>query len=187
MPLAKRKKGEKAALPEGVMARVQLAPFRVAQAGIRTAEVGYAPLAETLTTVGNVAFDERRLATHLLEGPGQVAGREAPRQLHRAGRRGGRDAGRALQPRAVPGDPGAAHRPGGRARTRPAADRRWAARCWATGEELVQPRRREAQALGDHPGPDRRDPPARARPTSRSRSSRRSAAHVVKKNVVEGQ
>lgn len=62
MPLSKRKKGEKEVLPEGVTARVQLAPFRIAQAGIRTAEVVYAPLAETVTTVGYVTFDERRLA-----------------------------------------------------------------------------------------------------------------------------
>jgi Cu(I)/Ag(I) efflux system membrane fusion protein len=53
MPLAKRKKGEKATLPEGVLSRVQLAAFRVKQAGIETAEVGFAPLTETLTTVGN--------------------------------------------------------------------------------------------------------------------------------------
>src|SRR5262249_36622742 len=63
MPLAKRKKGEKATLAEGVLSRVQLAPFRVQQAGIQTSEVGFAPLMETLTTVGNVGFDERRLAT----------------------------------------------------------------------------------------------------------------------------
>ena len=62
MPLAKRKKGEKAALPAGVVARVQLAPMQVQQAGIQTAEVVYAPLTETLTTVGYVEFDERRLA-----------------------------------------------------------------------------------------------------------------------------
>jgi Cu(I)/Ag(I) efflux system membrane fusion protein len=62
MPLSRRKKGEKEVLPEGVTARVQLAPFRIAQAGIRTAEVEYAPLAETVTTVGYVTFDERRLA-----------------------------------------------------------------------------------------------------------------------------
>jgi Cu(I)/Ag(I) efflux system membrane fusion protein len=63
MPLSKRKKGQQQeALPEGVASRVQLAPFRVAQAGIRTVPVGYEPLAETVTTVGNVAFDERRLA-----------------------------------------------------------------------------------------------------------------------------
>jgi Cu(I)/Ag(I) efflux system membrane fusion protein len=62
MPLSKRKKGEAEVLPEGVTARVQLAPFRIAQAGIRTAEVAYAPLSETVTTVGYVTFDERRLA-----------------------------------------------------------------------------------------------------------------------------
>ena len=39
-----------------------LAPFRVAQAGIRTEEVAYAPLSETLTTVGYVDSDERRRA-----------------------------------------------------------------------------------------------------------------------------
>jgi Cu(I)/Ag(I) efflux system membrane fusion protein len=62
MPLTKRKKGEKETLPEGVISRVQLAPFRIQQAGIRTAEIGYAPLAETVTTVGTIEFDERRLA-----------------------------------------------------------------------------------------------------------------------------
>lgn len=62
MPLSKRKKGQAEALPPGVVSRLTLAPFRVAQAGIRTAEVAYEPLAETLTTVGTVAFDERRLA-----------------------------------------------------------------------------------------------------------------------------
>ena len=72
MPLAKRKKGEKAALPEGVTARVQLAPFRITQAGIRTAEVGYAPLAQSLTTVGYVAFDERLLANVASKVPGQT-------------------------------------------------------------------------------------------------------------------
>jgi Cu(I)/Ag(I) efflux system membrane fusion protein len=62
MPLAKRKKGVAEALPPGVLARVALAPLRVAQAGIRTVAVGYAPLSETVTTVGSVVFDERRLA-----------------------------------------------------------------------------------------------------------------------------
>jgi Cu(I)/Ag(I) efflux system membrane fusion protein len=62
MPLTKRKKGEKETLPEGVVSRVQLAPFRIQQAGIRTAEIGYEPLAETVTTVGTIEFDERRLA-----------------------------------------------------------------------------------------------------------------------------
>jgi Cu(I)/Ag(I) efflux system membrane fusion protein len=43
----------------------------VAQAGIQTAEVGYAPLAQTLTTVGSVAFDERRLAKIVSKVPGK--------------------------------------------------------------------------------------------------------------------
>ncbi|MDR3634863.1 MAG: efflux RND transporter periplasmic adaptor subunit [Isosphaeraceae bacterium] len=62
MPLSKRMKGENKPLPPGVIARVQLAPFRIQQAGIQTAEVVYAPLIETLTAVGYVEFDERRLA-----------------------------------------------------------------------------------------------------------------------------
>ena len=72
MPLAKRPAGAAAALPEGVTARVRLASFRVAQAGIRTAEVGYSPLAQTLTTVGYVAFDERRLANVVAKTPGKT-------------------------------------------------------------------------------------------------------------------
>jgi Cu(I)/Ag(I) efflux system membrane fusion protein len=62
MPLSKRKKGEKEALPEGVTSRVSLGPFRIRQAGIQTVEVAYTPLTETLTTVGTVEFDERQQA-----------------------------------------------------------------------------------------------------------------------------
>lgn len=72
MPLAKRKKGEKAMLPPGVTARVELAPFRVAQAGIKTVEVGYERLKQTLTTVGYVAFDERGLANIASKVPGKT-------------------------------------------------------------------------------------------------------------------
>jgi Cu(I)/Ag(I) efflux system membrane fusion protein len=60
MPLSKRAKGETPALPEGVAARVELAPWRVAQAGVRTVAVRYAPLAEQISTVGTVEVDERR-------------------------------------------------------------------------------------------------------------------------------
>jgi Cu(I)/Ag(I) efflux system membrane fusion protein len=62
MPLSKRKKGEKEALPVGVTARLALSPMRVRQAGVRTVEASYRPLSETVTTVGSVTFDERRLA-----------------------------------------------------------------------------------------------------------------------------
>jgi membrane fusion protein, copper/silver efflux system len=71
MPLAKRKQGEKTTLPAGVTARVELLPFRVQQAGIKTSEVGYAALTQTLTTVGYVAFDERRMANIVSKVPGK--------------------------------------------------------------------------------------------------------------------
>jgi Cu(I)/Ag(I) efflux system membrane fusion protein len=72
MPLARRKKGEKATLPPGVTARVPLAPFQVAAAGIKTVEVRYAPLAQALTTVGYVAFDERAMAHIVSKVPGNT-------------------------------------------------------------------------------------------------------------------
>src|SRR5262249_38102067 len=40
----------------------QLTPYRVALAGIQTAEIGYQPLKKEIRTVGFVEFDERRLA-----------------------------------------------------------------------------------------------------------------------------
>ena len=61
MPLARRRKGEAVALSEGVLARVQLTPMRVNQAGIRTVAVGYEPIEETVTTVGTVEYDERKV------------------------------------------------------------------------------------------------------------------------------
>ena len=130
MPLAKRKKGEKATLPDGVTARVELAPFRVAQAGIKTALVGYAPLIETVKTVGYVAFDERRMAKIVSKVPGKISGREALRQFHRPGCGGWPDPGRALQPRVEPGDPGVAQRVRAGGAVGPAANRPWPARSW---------------------------------------------------------
>ncbi|MBA4066741.1 MAG: hypothetical protein C0501_24150 [Isosphaera sp.] len=63
MPLSRRKKdpGGGAALPAGVVSRVQLSPYRVVLAGVRTAPVGYLPLTKEIATVGTVEFDERGL------------------------------------------------------------------------------------------------------------------------------
>jgi Cu(I)/Ag(I) efflux system membrane fusion protein len=60
MALAKRKKGagEAEPLPPGTVSRVQLTPYRVVQAGARTAAVEYRPLVRQLTTFGSVEFDE---------------------------------------------------------------------------------------------------------------------------------
>jgi Cu(I)/Ag(I) efflux system membrane fusion protein len=72
MPLSKRKKGEKSGLPEGVLARVQFAPFRIAQGGIRTSPVEWRPLVREIDTVGTVDFDERSLARITARFPGRV-------------------------------------------------------------------------------------------------------------------
>src|SRR5580704_2507746 len=63
MPLSERKKGEAAdeTLALGVT-RVQLSPYRVALAGLKTWEVKYQPLTKEIRTVGFVEFDERKLA-----------------------------------------------------------------------------------------------------------------------------
>jgi membrane fusion protein, copper/silver efflux system len=60
MPLSKRKKGEKAELPPGVLGRLQLSTTRIRQAGVATEEVGYKPLTREIRTVGLVEWDERR-------------------------------------------------------------------------------------------------------------------------------
>jgi Cu(I)/Ag(I) efflux system membrane fusion protein len=72
MRLAMRRVGEKGSLHPGVTARVELTPARIAQAGIRTFEVAYAPLTQTITAVGNVAFDERKLANIVSKVPGRT-------------------------------------------------------------------------------------------------------------------
>jgi RND family efflux transporter MFP subunit len=61
MPLSKRTKGEPTddALPAGVVTRVQLSPYRVVLAGVRTVPVEFQPLAKEIATVGTVEFDER--------------------------------------------------------------------------------------------------------------------------------
>ena len=60
MPLSKRKKGEKAELPAGVLGRLQLSPYRIRQAGVATEEIGYKALTREIRTVGLMEWDERR-------------------------------------------------------------------------------------------------------------------------------
>jgi Cu(I)/Ag(I) efflux system membrane fusion protein len=65
MPLSKRKKGEVTddPLPAGTVSRVQLSPYRVVLAGVRTVPIEYQTLTKDITTVGTVEFDERKLKT----------------------------------------------------------------------------------------------------------------------------
>jgi multidrug efflux pump subunit AcrA (membrane-fusion protein) len=64
MNLSKRKAGSAApaeALPPGVVTRLQLSPYKVVTAGIRTWETNHEALTKRVETVGTVEFDERRL------------------------------------------------------------------------------------------------------------------------------
>jgi Cu(I)/Ag(I) efflux system membrane fusion protein len=60
MLLSRRKTRDERALPDGITARVQIAPSLLAPAGIRTAFVQLAERTSRLTTVGFVGFDESR-------------------------------------------------------------------------------------------------------------------------------
>lgn len=63
MGLSKRKKGVVSpdALPPGAISRVQLTPYRIVLAGVRTQPVTHVALTKEITTVGSVEFDEREL------------------------------------------------------------------------------------------------------------------------------
>jgi hypothetical protein len=73
MSLVRRKRGEAVALPDGVVARMQLSPYRVQLAGIRTAPVDYRPLSRTFDTAGLV----RRRGSDLVV-PLEISPRSAP-------------------------------------------------------------------------------------------------------------
>lgn len=54
MPLVRRKKGDAALLPEGVLARMQLTPQRVQLAGVQTSPAQYRPLTREFTVSGRI-------------------------------------------------------------------------------------------------------------------------------------
>ena len=54
MPLVRRKKNDTQQLPDGVLARMQISPYRVHLAGIQTASVGYRPLVREVIARGVV-------------------------------------------------------------------------------------------------------------------------------------
>ena len=60
MDLVRRKRGEAAALPDGVVARMQITPYRVQLAGIRTAPLSYEALVRTYRAAGIVRQRGRR-------------------------------------------------------------------------------------------------------------------------------
>jgi hypothetical protein len=54
MALVRRQRGEAVALPNGVVARMQLSPYRVQLAGIQTTEIAYRPLVREVEASGFV-------------------------------------------------------------------------------------------------------------------------------------
>lgn len=63
MPLSQRHKGESdGELPPEILGRVQLSPYRIALAGVKTSAVDYFPLEKLVEVPGTVEFDERKLA-----------------------------------------------------------------------------------------------------------------------------
>jgi Cu(I)/Ag(I) efflux system membrane fusion protein len=63
MPLSRRERGEAAALPEGVIARVQLTPYRMALAGVATSAVEYRVVDRVIRAAGTISADEGRVAS----------------------------------------------------------------------------------------------------------------------------
>jgi RND family efflux transporter MFP subunit len=72
MPLSKRKKGEVAKLPDGVLSRLQFTPFRIQQAGLATEEIGYRSLVREIRAVGSLEWDERRISHPSVRVAGRV-------------------------------------------------------------------------------------------------------------------
>jgi hypothetical protein len=58
MALVRRKRGEAVPLPDGVVARMQLSPYRVQLAGIQTSPVEYRALVQEVRTIGVVLLAE---------------------------------------------------------------------------------------------------------------------------------
>jgi hypothetical protein len=57
MALVRRKRGEAVALPDGVVARMQLSPYRVQLAGIQTTPVNFRPLVREVQSAGLISID----------------------------------------------------------------------------------------------------------------------------------
>jgi Cu(I)/Ag(I) efflux system membrane fusion protein len=72
MPLSKRAKGMAAPLPPNITGRVTISPYRVALAGVRTASITYQPLVKEIDSLGEVVFDERKLARISARFPGRI-------------------------------------------------------------------------------------------------------------------
>jgi hypothetical protein len=71
MALVRRKRGDAVMLPDGVVARMQLTPYRIQLAGIQTAPTGYLPLNREWSATGLVAREGASAVTMAIELPGR--------------------------------------------------------------------------------------------------------------------
>jgi len=62
MPLVRRRKGGAVQLPDGVISRMQLSPYRVQLAGIHTSEVEFLPLTRSVVAIGRVRDRQEQAA-----------------------------------------------------------------------------------------------------------------------------
>ena len=77
MPLVRRKRGDAQQLPDGVLARMQISPYRVHLAGIQTAAVEYRPLTREVVTNGmvtGVGMESDSLASKVPDVVSEVSG-----------------------------------------------------------------------------------------------------------------
>ncbi len=72
MDLIKRKKGAQVQLPEGTLARVQVSPERIMQAGVQIEPVAYRLLMRAVRTYGVIETDETRVAKIVARFPGRI-------------------------------------------------------------------------------------------------------------------
>jgi len=154
---AKRARGD---LDEGVTARVQTRPVPDRPGGIKTAEVGCTRNPDP-DTLGSVGLDARRLATYSRRFRAPVAGVKIHRHTTGQETRDGGDPWPAtLHPELYQGRPRSwstsrpqRRRECGGVQTAAGRSRSVIGKSWCVV-------RRDAQAVGDHPGTGRRDPQA---------------------------
>ncbi|MFZ2957267.1 MAG: efflux RND transporter periplasmic adaptor subunit [Candidatus Ozemobacteraceae bacterium] len=72
MPLSQRAKGVFAPLPPNITGRVTISPYRVALAGVKTVPITYQPLVKEIESLGEIVFDERKLARISARFPGRI-------------------------------------------------------------------------------------------------------------------
>ena len=171
MVLVRRKRGEAMMLPDGVVARMQLSPYRVQLAGIQTSPVDYRPLEREWRATGldrarrrgrdggrGAAVAPGDLGRGGAVGGGRECGPPRPGTFRRAGSLAGPGHGRrpGIRPRDDRDRQAAARAPRRAGRRRPVPDRRGRdrsvpRRCRETRRPLLSGEPRRVFLCPDHP------------------------------------